>query len=55
MLGGLCAGLADYFELDPTLVRLGMVCLVLFGGTGVLAYIIGWIIVPEEPWQPPQN
>lgn len=52
MLGGLCAGLAKYFDLDPTLVRLGVAFGALWAGTGVLAYIIGWIIVPEEPYEP---
>lgn len=51
-LGGVCAGLGDYFDLDPTLIRLLTICLVVFGGTGLLAYIIGWIIIPEEPYEP---
>lgn len=48
-IAGVCAGLADYFDIDPTLVRLLWACTVLFAGTGVIAYIIAWIIVPEEP------
>ena len=48
MAGGVCAGLAQYFELDPTLVRLGMAVLMVLGG-GILIYIIAWLIVPEEP------
>ena len=52
MIAGICAGLGDYFDLDPTLVRLGLVALVLVGGTGLLAYLIGWIIIPEEPLTP---
>jgi phage shock protein PspC (stress-responsive transcriptional regulator) len=48
MVGGVCAGLAQYFELDPTLVRLGMAVLMVLGG-GILIYIIAWLIVPEEP------
>ena len=48
-IGGVCAGLAEYFDLDPTLVRLLWVLLVFFGGTGLLAYIILWIVLPEEP------
>ena len=46
-LGGVCAGIANYFEIDVTLVRLLWVLLVLFAGTGVLAYFICWIIMPE--------
>jgi phage shock protein PspC (stress-responsive transcriptional regulator) len=50
MIGGVCGGLGDYFDIDPTLVRILAVSAVLFAGTGVLAYIIGWIIIPQEPW-----
>ncbi|MEW5796062.1 MAG: PspC domain-containing protein [Candidatus Zixiibacteriota bacterium] len=49
MIGGVCGGLGDFFELDPTLIRLGAVLLVLAAGAGILAYIIAWIIVPLEP------
>ena len=50
MLAGVCAGLAKYFELDPTLVRLGLVVATLISlGGGILFYIIAWLIVPEEP------
>lgn len=52
MIAGVCAGLGDYFEMDPTLIRLGAVLLVLLAGTGILAYIIGWIIIPSEPLYP---
>jgi phage shock protein C len=48
-LGGVCAGLADFFQIDVTLVRLIWVLLVVFYGAGVLAYIIAWIIIPQEP------
>lgn len=51
MIAGVCAGLGDFFELDPTLIRLGAVVLVLAAGVGVLAYIVAWIIVPQEPWE----
>ena len=47
MLGGVCGGLAEYFNIDPTLVRLAFVVLSLFGGPGVLLYIILWIVMPE--------
>jgi phage shock protein PspC (stress-responsive transcriptional regulator) len=50
MLGGVAAGLADYFNIDPTLVRVLFVVILFLGGTGILAYIIMWIIVPEEPF-----
>lgn len=49
MLGGVCGGLAEYFDIDPTIVRVLFVVSLLFGGAGIIAYIILWIIVPEEP------
>ncbi|MBP9998948.1 MAG: PspC domain-containing protein [Bacteroidales bacterium] len=47
MIGGVCSGIADYFELDPTIIRLGWVFLSLWG-FGVLAYIVGLIIIPSN-------
>ena len=49
MIDGVCAGIAEYFNIDPTLVRLGAVVLTYAGGSGVLAYIICAIIVPRDP------
>ena len=49
MLCGVCSGIAKYFNLDPTLVRLGLVAFVLLGGSGVLAYVVAMIIIPDEP------
>lgn len=46
-LAGVCAGLADYFDLDATIIRVLWVLAVLCAGTGLLAYIILWIAVPE--------
>jgi len=48
-IGGVCAGLADYFDLDPTLVRIVWLLAVLFAGTGGLVYIILWIALPLAP------
>jgi phage shock protein C len=48
MLAGVCSGIADYFDIDPTLVRLGWVLFSLLGGSGLLAYIIAAIIIPER-------
>ena len=45
MLAGVCSGIADYFDIDPTLVRLGWVLFSLLGGSGLLAYIIAAIII----------
>ena len=49
MLGGVCGGLAEYFEIDPTLVRVAYVLLtVCTAFSGTLAYIILWIVMPKE-------
>jgi len=48
-IAGVCGGFAEYLDLDPTLIRILWVMLVIFGGCGLLAYIIAWIIMPEEP------
>jgi len=49
ILGGVAAGMAKYFDLDPTIVRLAWLLIVLFAGTGLLLYILAWIIIPLEP------
>jgi phage shock protein PspC (stress-responsive transcriptional regulator) len=49
MLGGVAGGIADYFGIDPVLVRLAFVALTLLGGAGPIGYVIAWIVVPEEP------
>lgn len=49
VIGGVCAGLADYFGLDVALVRLLVLILFLAGTIGFWPYLILWIIVPEEP------
>ena len=48
-IAGICGGLGEYFDIDPTIIRLLWVSMVLAVGTGVLAYILAWIIVPQEP------
>lgn len=47
MLAGVCGGLAEYFDVDPSFVRLATVLLCLYAGTGLLVYIIAAIIIPE--------
>lgn len=49
MLAGVCAGIAEYFNIDPTLVRLGWVLFCVLGGSGILAYIICAIVIPSYP------
>lgn len=46
-IAGVCAGIANYFDLDPTLVRVIWILFVCVGGTGVLAYLIAWAVMPE--------
>lgn len=48
-IDGVCAGIAEYFNIDPTLVRLAAVAICFAGGSGVLAYIIAAIIMPRDP------
>jgi phage shock protein C len=48
-LGGVCAGLAEYFDMDVTLVRVLWLLVVLCGGTGLLLYVILWIVLPLAP------
>ncbi len=49
IIGGVCSGIAKYFDIDPTLVRLGFILLFFAEGVGLLTYIIAWIIIPDEP------
>ena len=46
-IAGVCAGLADYLDIDPTLARALWVLFTLLGGSGILAYLILWLIMPE--------
>ena len=50
-VAGVCAGLAEYFNIDPTIVRVVFVLLLLPGGLpGILPYVLLWVIVPVEPY-----
>jgi phage shock protein PspC (stress-responsive transcriptional regulator) len=50
ILGGVCGGIGEYLEVDPVVIRLIWVILTLASlGTGILAYIIAWIIIPRNP------
>ncbi len=49
IIAGVCSGIAEYFEIDPTVVRLGFVLFSVAGGSGILAYIIAAVIMPEKP------
>ena len=54
-IAGVCGGLAEYFDLDPTLVRVLWLLLIFFAGTGVLAYLILWIALPLAPARIPAS
>jgi phage shock protein PspC (stress-responsive transcriptional regulator) len=47
MLGGVCGGLAEYFNVDATLIRVLFLVLAVFGGTGLVIYVVMWLIVPD--------
>lgn len=47
-LCGVCAGIAEYFDLDPTIIRLAWVVFTLLGGSGIIAYIIAAIVMPSD-------
>ena len=48
IIGGVCGGLGDYFEVDPVLIRIIVVMLALATGFGLIAYIVAWIIIPKR-------
>ena len=52
---GVCGGIAEYFDLDPSLVRLGWIVFCALGGSGVLAYIIAAIVIPTKSSVEGQN
>src|ERR1700736_977811 len=48
MVAGVAAGVADYFDVDPTIVRIGFVVLAFLGGVAVPLYLAGWLLIPDE-------
>ena len=51
MVDGVCGGIAEYFGLDPTLVRLAWIIFSAMGGSGMPAYILAAVVIPREPEQ----
>lgn len=49
MIAGVCAGIGEYFNIDPTVVRLGFIIFACMGGSGILAYILASVIIPVKP------
>jgi len=48
VLGGVCSGLGKYFDIDPVIIRLLWALTVIWGGFGIIVYLVCWIIIPEE-------
>lgn len=48
MIAGVCAGFAEYLDVDPTIVRVVYILLIFFAGVGVLLYLILWLIIPKK-------
>lgn len=48
MVAGVCSGIGNYLDIDPTIVRIVFVLLAFAGGAAILAYLIMWIIIPED-------
>lgn len=48
-IDGVCAGIAEYFDIDPTVIRLIWALAILFAGTGVLAYLVAALVLPRNP------
>ena len=55
VIAGGCGGVAEYFNVDPVLIRLIAVLFFFTGGASLIAYIVGVIIMPKEPWEPIPN
>jgi phage shock protein C len=49
VIAGVCGGIAEFFGIDATLVRIAAVLLIFAGGAGLLLYAIGWLVMPEAP------
>jgi phage shock protein PspC (stress-responsive transcriptional regulator) len=48
LVAGVAAGMADYFDLDPSLIRIGFVALAFLGGVAIPLYLAAWLLIPEE-------
>jgi phage shock protein PspC (stress-responsive transcriptional regulator) len=49
MIAGVCGGIGEYFDVDPTIIRLLWILFIFAGGAGILAYLVAWIVIPETP------
>jgi len=48
VIAGVCSGLGTYFAIDPTIIRLILILITVFGGSGILLYLVLWLIIPAE-------
>lgn len=55
MIGGVCSGLADYFDIDPTWMRIIFIVFLIVALSTFFVYIVLWIIIPEEPIDTPNS
>ncbi len=55
MIAGVCGGLAEYFNVDSTFIRLAVLFIFLFQGVGLIAYLIAWVVMSEEPVRDGRN
>lgn len=55
MIGGVCGGISEHFDIDPLIVRIIAVVSIFFGGLGIIVYIAGLILIPENKFQSPQE
>lgn len=49
VIGGVSGGIGEFFDIDPVIIRIIFVLLTIFGGSGILIYVIMWIVIPENP------
>jgi len=55
MIAGVCGGIAEYFKIDPVLIRVVFLLFLFAGGSAIIAYIIGMIIIPNKPFDLPEE
>jgi phage shock protein PspC (stress-responsive transcriptional regulator) len=48
MIAGVCSGIGEYLGVDPVVIRLLLVVATLMGGSGILIYLVAWVLIPEE-------
>ena len=51
VIAGVCGGLGEHFGIDPVILRLAWIVLAIFGGSGILLYLLAWMLVPRQPWR----